>query len=59
MKSCCTSRLGQVKKSFPDRQKAKKAAEGASQKYGCRMEPYPCYQHNGRYHIRKVRVREV
>lgn len=57
MNTCCKSRVGIVKASYPDREKALKGAKRQRDRIGEPFEPYECYVHPGRYHIRKVRVR--
>lgn len=52
--TCCTSRVGLVKKKYATKEQADRAVAHEWDKYKVRMEVYPCRQRNG-YHLRKKR----
>lgn len=57
--SCCHSRLGKAKKTWPTRAAAEKAIQRGRKKYGDEpMEVYPCQVQPNRWHVRKKREKK-
>lgn len=54
--TCCYSRVGRVKVSYPSKEAALVEVRKERDKYGIEMESYACQQWPGKFHVRKKRV---